>query len=504
MVDLSLNAESHQLVAVATPAQHEILASAIRRLQRDPIEVEVFPLQNADPFSIEMAIGQLYASETDKPVANGDSETQQLFVRGTRKQIDEVRQLLEKMGELPTDTGVPERGTRIVPMRGDLETAIQQLQQVWPKLRSNPLHVVAPAESSIQNIVTPAETPTTTSPNDASRDVPERDATDSSNDVREREAMEKHKIETPSGGTPSGDAPSGDRDQPDDGASAANTAAQPVGESRLPTMPSQESTSKTELPAAPVVIFPKSGAITLLSDDEAALNQAEALLRTLARQNLVDAGAGNFAVYSLRNAGARSVAKLLTELFEQMPLTARTTVGRVSMVADDRLNAVVVHGRAADRNVIAELLQVLDSANVPDSLANARPRIVPVEYMEADRVLTILRGVYESQLEAGGNRPEIEIPRGISEEVATLLQQINASSSGPLLTLEIDDVTNSIVVLAPPQLSTEVSALIQTLDTNAKQNDARDVGIVTLKGTNVKQLKPAIDELLRPTRRRRN
>ena len=98
--------------------------------------------------------------------------------------------------------------------------------------------------------------------------------------VFEGKATEKHKVETPSGDTPSGDTPSGDtpsgdRNQPDDGDSAANTTAQPVGESRLPTVPSQESTSKTDLPAAPVVIFPKSGAITLLSDEEAALNQAE-------------------------------------------------------------------------------------------------------------------------------------------------------------------------------------------------------------------------------------
>ena len=43
--------------------------------------------------------------------------------------------------------------------------------------------------------------------------------------------------------------------------------------------------------------------ITIFSDDEAALNQAEALLRTIARQNRADAGAGNFAVFALRHAG---------------------------------------------------------------------------------------------------------------------------------------------------------------------------------------------------------
>ena len=174
------------------------------------------------------------------------------------------------------------------------------------------------------------------------------------------------------------------------------------------------------------------------------------------------------------------------------------------MVADERLNAVIVHGRPADRAVIGELLRVLDSSNVPDSLANARPRIVQVEYLEAERVLELLEGVYETQLKTGGDsRAEMDIPDGISTEVASLLRQINAAAAGPLLTLEVDSVTNSIVVLAPNQLSAEVEALIQQLDQNARENDSRDIGIVTLKGTNVQQIEDALEQLLRPNRRRR-
>ena len=84
-----------------------------------------------------------------------------------------------------------------------------------------------------------------------------------------------------------------------------------------------------------------------------------------------------------------------------------------------------------------------------------------------------------------------------------MLQQINATATGPLLTLEIDDVTNSIVVLAPSQLSSEVATLIKQLDENARQNDSRDIGIVTLRETNVDQLQDALEELLRSRRNRR-
>ncbi|MCA9150007.1 MAG: hypothetical protein KDA92_11930, partial [Planctomycetales bacterium] len=480
-VDLSINTESQQLIAVATPQQHAILAGSIERMKKEPTVLEVFPLQNSDPFSIEMAIEQLYQDEANKPLANGDSDTQQLFVRGTQTQIEEVRKLLEKMGELPAVDAQLQRGIRVVPMRGDLQDAVRQLQQIWPKLRANPIHVVPSSSESIQQIVTPPATPKPAASDDSSINSNTEDHTDA-----------------PASQSP--DAP-----QQDDvgGVRSLDSVQLALHSEPMPIGQEGRIAQGSEASEPPLVVMPKGNTITLLSDDDAALNQAEALMRALARQNVIDGGAGNFAVYSLRNAGARNLAKLLTELFEQMPIATRGSLGRVSMVADDRLNAVIVHGRPADRNVIAELLQVLDSANVPDSLANARPRLVQVEYMKANDVLTILEGVYAVQLKAGGTRPELEIPRGVSEDVALLLRQINASSSGPLLTLEVDEITNSIIVLAPTQLSSEVGTLIQTLDTNAQENDARGVGIVTLRGTNVQQLQPAIDQLLRAGRRRR-
>jgi type II secretory pathway component GspD/PulD (secretin) len=198
------------------------------------------------------------------------------------------------------------------------------------------------------------------------------------------------------------------------------------------------------------------------------------------------------------------VTRLLNDLFKQLPLTSRGVVGRVSLVADDRLNAVVVHGRPSDRAMIAELLSVLDSSNVPDSLANADPQLVTVHSMDADQVMRILRGVYKSQLESGGQRPEVQIPEGVSQEVATVLQQINAAATGPLLTLEMDEVTNSLIVLAPNELSREVIALTKQLDENARQHDTRDIRIVTLRETNVTQLDEALGELLRGGRNRRS
>jgi type II secretory pathway component GspD/PulD (secretin) len=521
-VDLSLNSETQQLIAVASPRQHATLRQAVNQIQSEPFLVEVFPLQTVDPFAIELAIDRLYEDATSRPVANGDTETQQLFVRGTQEQIDDVRQLLVKMGELPAQQGTQQRGMRMVPFRGDAQDAVDQLREIWPQLSTNPLRVVRPQSASpiLQQVTpqiemfdaappndpvpgpvgppvndaapskaAPGKTPDQTAPDETAPDEASRGAVPTTNETAT--TMLVQTIDP--GRAPEAAAIDDDANQlpavqnPRTQASTDPSLARQNGDERLP-----------------VIIVPEQNSITILSEDEAALAQAEALLRTLARQSSSDASAGNFAMYSLRNAGASNLVKMLTELFEQMPITTRAIVGRVSMVADERLNAVIVHGRPADRAVIGELLRVLDSSNVPDSLANARPRIVPVEYLEAERLLELLQGVYETQLKTGGDsRSEMDIPEGISREVASLLRQINAAASGPLLTLEVDSVTNSIVVLAPNQLSAEVESLIRQLDENARNNDSRDIGIVTLKGTNVQQIEDALEQLLRTNRRGR-
>ena len=261
--------------------------------------------------------------------------------------------------------------------------------------------------------------------------------------------------------------------------------------------------SESQDEAAPLIIIPGPESISISSDDSEALSQAETLLRTLSSRSS-RSEAGNFAVYQLRNAGAQQLARLLTKLFDQMVKSSdsdlssslRSSLGRVSLVADERLNAIIVHGRPADRNVLVELLEVLDSKNLDDSLANSRPQIVRVKNTEAARIHEMLQSVYQTQLSSGGSQTEVEIPEGVDPEVASVLRQINAATAGPLLTLEVDRVTNSIVILAPKQLASQVSELVKKLDEDAKTSDSRAIKIIRLEGTNVRNIEDSLQDLL--------
>ena len=117
---------------------------------------------------------------------------------------------------------------------------------------------------------------------------------------------------------------------------------------------------------------------------------------------------------------------------------------------------MVVYGTRKERDVIQEIIEVLDAEDLPDSLTTPSPELIQIENSSADRILKILESVYSNQLTSGGGRRTVEIPEGVTTAVASMLQQINAATTGPILTLGMDENTNSIVMRAPMELGREI------------------------------------------------
>ena len=79
-----------------------------------------------------------------------------------------------------------------------------------------------------------------------------------------------------------------------------------------------------------------------------------------------------------------------------------------------------------------------------------------------------------------------------------MLRQMNAAAAGPLLTLQVDQVTNSIVILAPKLLADEVvRALVTAIGSKGPGRRYRRIGIVPLKSANAEQLEDALQDLMR-------
>jgi len=254
--------------------------------------------------------------------------------------------------------------------------------------------------------------------------------------------------------------------------------------------------SKSNRDTSPIVVVPGISRWTIASDDLEALDQFEALLRSILRQSPSAARMGNFSVYLLKNAGAGQLEDLFNDLFRRIGQANAGALSRVAIVADDRINALIVHGNRSERNTIEELLRVLDSDELTETLQSTIPQIIQIEHSPVDRVVEILESVYRTQLSSEGGRRAVNIPEGVSPEVASDLRQINAASAGPLLTVSSDVATNSIVIRAPVELADEVRNFVARLDEESGIRSAKSINIIRLEGTNSTRMREAINALL--------
>ena len=178
-VQLSLLPSNNQILAIARPKQQEAISKALEQVRVEDRELEVFQLNVVDPFTAQMAIESLFGSalydDFNAPFIESDSATQQLFIRGTPFQLEEIRDLLIKMGETQlgrSSSRVSSGNMRVVPFPGDSRSAIDEIQRIWPQLRGNEIRVVTPSESLRSVQPQPTKRPTTSPPATPKQDVP--------------------------------------------------------------------------------------------------------------------------------------------------------------------------------------------------------------------------------------------------------------------------------------------------------------------------------------------
>ena len=250
--------------------------------------------------------------------------------------------------------------------------------------------------------------------------------------------------------------------------------------------------------AAPIVIFPEGDRWTIASTDAQALEMLASLIEATVTPSVsAIATSGSRSIYILQHADAKELQTLLTTLFSDRRGSSRTTTRDDStrIVADSRINALIVQGSLADRSAIEQLLTVLDSPEFIGVLTTDPAVMVPVRNTSAERIVQLLNKLYAAQLAGDGGRPKITIPSGISDDVAELFQQINASTTGPLLTIGVDDVTNAIVLRAPRELAEEVRAFIQQVDQESLEGRSNRLRIIPLRGTKSDQILKAVEIL---------
>ena len=262
------------------------------------------------------------------------------------------------------------------------------------------------------------------------------------------------------------DAPPQEQPKPDEQPPAGEKAESKPDENGLP----------------PVYVVPGEGTVTIVSDDPEALDRFEELLRTL----LPSTGriGRNISIFELKHTSAAVAAEKLEELLESTsPFSWRRSGGSVVIVPDERLNTVLVQGSRVDRETAESLLRILDSDEVPATLAAHKPNLIAIKNVDAEQIAEVVRNVFKSQL-----TPPTSTSRNRSGRTSTASVRMAPQ-------VAVDEGTNSLVVMAPSPLKEEIAELANTLDEAAGKDPARRVKIIPLEKADPDRVQRALEQI---------
>jgi hypothetical protein len=354
---------------------------------------------------------------------------------------------------------------RSISFRGDAKSAVEEIQRLWPQLRQNPLRIVTPSAVAPLLRKEKEAPPTPSAPKNPPAAAPGSAPKGSWLDLRMLGLLPGNLI-----------AALGDQVAADSAPPAATPMVSP-----LPAPPAAAAAPPAKAKSPPPVLMAVSGdTIIIASEDREALDQMESLLRMLSRQS---GGPGrNHTVYVLKHAVATKVAETLQQLFRtNQQSNYLRGLSPVVIVADERMNAVLVQASRADRATIENYLKVIDSEETFADSTASKPLTVPLRNAKATRIEEMLRTIFKAQL-------------GTKSAVA------GGGSTGLFATeLAVDEVTNSLIIVAPPPLAERLADFARSLDAAAMENASREVSIISLKKSSAARVQKILDLLMEDT-----
>lgn len=408
---------------------------------------------------------------------DADIENNRLLVWANEIEMKEVQGLLEKLGEIPGNQSNPNT-SRTIEFASPEEAArtLQQLKQLWPHMAPNKLlspgdEPAAPAESAPAPQKKPA----------APRDTQNRDAA-----IHRPPQVRLAQLETV---------------QVEKDAEPSTDASAP----RHPLADDEETTavpsevSPTAVPPIAVQQLP-DGRVIIGSDDTAALDQLELLVQEIRPKT------ENFQIFHLKNANtwAYGIEMNLKDFFEteendktfldwygDVVTTKDKTPNRLSkrrklkIISDSDSHTILVQNATAEQlATIERLISIYDRPETNDPRAVRLTRTFGLKFSQASVIAETVKSVYRDLLSS--NDPSLQNKGDGKQQpqAGPSTSYVFGRSSNNddkkdepkdqpirfkgLLSIGVDEISNTIVVSAASGLMEDISHLIESLDEAAK------------------------------------
>ncbi len=147
-VRLSLDPKTNKIIALARPSEHRTIIETIKQLEGEAPLFEVIQLRRIDPQLAVLTIANFFGGgedSTDGPKLDADPTTMKLYVYATRNQIDQIKDLIDKL-EGPAEGSSIGSNLRFLPMTGDsAKNAVETAERLWSG--RNQILFTSPADS---------------------------------------------------------------------------------------------------------------------------------------------------------------------------------------------------------------------------------------------------------------------------------------------------------------------------------------------------------------------
>ena len=546
---LEVDKKNKAIIAYASLVDHVMIRAVIDKLSGSERKFEVIPLHRlpadfvAGSIMFMMGIEPKKKKERPNPwfggpsnqntneVANefrvdADVEHNRLMLYANDVELGEVNNLLVKLGELPSKDG---NGETIRTIDGgspqEAQELLERIRREWPGVAPNPL-ALPPAVPAKEQLDTPSRQPV---PQEATPLTPARTAADqprggllSLAELR-RDVAADERLSLPEEGAGPSAQPAAQPAARPTAQPAARPTAQPAPKNRLQESEPAAVAAAKSAPSVNVRVGP-DGKITISSPDTQALDAFEDLALKMA------APRKDYKVFHLKRAGVYGVVLNLEDFFKddkkEQPMSFWDRIygtgnqddsendlrlskrRKLRFIPDPETNTILVEGGdQAQLRTVEELINIYDRPPPTDSESVRKTETIPLKYSKASVVANTVKDVYRDLLsdndKALANQNQNQ--GGPRRNVIVYSDSYSDSEKGErkvpkfkgLLSIGVDETSNSLLVSAPAFLFDHVSKMIQELDEAAAANNS--VRVVKIgSGVSAERMQELLEDILHP------
>lgn len=537
-INMAVDPKSSNIIVRAVKSDHEYIEKIINELAGQTADFDVIPLGAIDTNAAILTLEKFYgkspttstsssaASALKGPIFYGDPAGRRILVKGTKQEVDQIKMLLGKIESSSPSTEGFDDGLRMIPLRGRAADRLLEQLDIINEARRSRIKISHPKSH------TDSKTQGNESSNDSDakrNSSPKQEVAPTANNKEQsKPALEANRsavkmfvanyqqeLADDEVVIESGDDLSAEGD---------------VVPSELGNQP-----RRLELSNGEVKILQGPTGLVVTSDDQAALNEFDGMMRMLSSQ--METAPAEPTIRYLKHITANAAAELVKNVIagEQASggsllgdvasnmlgggglfgslfggggssgssnsVSGASTIGNVIVTPDARLNALWIQANPIDALFVEDILEIIDvEQSEVDILTRGQINFIYVENTSVEDIEPVVKQVFANnitQQSGGGGGGAGGAPRQPSPE--DFINMIRGAAGGggrrggggagagpselkeQTMTINADKKRNCLIVVGPEYLFRRVEALVKEMD-EAAAADEQTIMTIPIEG----------------------